>query len=93
LARKPASRGSKIAKKGAYIDVRDRILQSLLTINAKNPTNFLQSIGFFAFVGFIDGLNLRFLSQVQRVKKVDTLSGWQESLQVEEARLQNRERT
>jgi len=54
--RKPARQGSKIAKKGAYIDVRDRILQPLLTMKAKKPTNFLLSIGFFAFVGFIDGL-------------------------------------
>jgi len=56
MARKPARLGSKIAKKGAYTDVRNRILQSALTTQAKILTYLLSFVRIFAFVGFIDSL-------------------------------------
>ena len=57
--KKPARQGSKIAKKGVYTDVNDRVLQSLLTQQAKIPANFLSFPGIFAFAGFVSGLNGR----------------------------------
>ena len=55
--KKPARQGSKIAKKGVYTDVNDRVLQSLLTQQAKIPANFLSFAGIFAFAGFVSGLS------------------------------------
>ena len=55
--KKPARQGSKNANKGAYPDVSDRNLHVLLTQQAKNPSDFPLSEGFFAFAGFVSSLN------------------------------------
>ena len=52
----PARQGSKLAAKGAYIDVSDRRLQAHLTQQAKNPSALLLSEGIFAFAGVAGGL-------------------------------------
>ena len=54
--RKPARRGSKLADKGAYMDVSDRRLQVQLTMQAKITSNFSSFEVIFAFVGFVSGL-------------------------------------
>ena len=57
MLKKPAGQGSKLAAKGAYIDVSDRRLHVLLTLKAKIPSVFLLSKGIFAFAGFVRGLS------------------------------------
>ena len=47
----PARQGSKLAAKGAYIDVSDRRLQVQLTQQAKIPSALLLSEGIFVFAG------------------------------------------
>ena len=54
----PARQGSKLAAKGAYIDVSDRRLQAPLTQQAKIPSALLLSEGIFAFAGFVSGLRV-----------------------------------
>ena len=54
--KKPARQGSKLAGKGAYIDVSDRRLQVWLTQQAKIPSNFTLFEGIFVFAGFVSGL-------------------------------------
>ena len=54
--KKPARQGSKLAAKGAYIDVSDRRLQAPLTLQAKIPSALLLSEGVFVFAGFVSGL-------------------------------------
>ena len=41
------------------MDVSDRNLQPKLTQQAKMPTKFPQSVGIFAFAGFVSGLRPR----------------------------------
>ena len=55
--RKPARRGSKLADKGAYMDVSDRRLQVQLTTQAKITSNFSSFEVIFAFVGFVSDLS------------------------------------
>ena len=50
---KPASQGGEAAKKGAYTDVSDRILQPTPTQKAKMAA-FIAAI--FVFAGFVSGL-------------------------------------
>ena len=50
--RKPASQGSKLAGKGAYIDVSDRRLLVQLTQEAKIASDFSFFWAIFAFAGF-----------------------------------------
>ena len=56
--RKPASQGSKLASKGAYIDVSDRRMQVQLTPEAKIASDFYFIRAIFAFVGFIGVLGI-----------------------------------
>ena len=55
--KKPARQGSKLAARGAYIDVSDRRLQAPLTRQAKIPSALLLSEGVFVFAGFVSGLS------------------------------------
>ena len=55
--RKPASQGSKLASKGAYMDVSDRRMQVQLTQEAKIASYFFFIGAIFAFVGFVSALN------------------------------------
>ena len=54
--RKPASQGSKLAGKGAYIDVSDRRRQVQLTQEAKIASDFSLFRAIFAFAGFVSAL-------------------------------------
>ena len=54
--RKPASQGSKLASKGAYMDVSDRRMQVQLTPEAKIATDFFFIGAIFAFVDFVSAL-------------------------------------
>ena len=54
--RKPASQGSRLASKGAYIDVSDRRMQVLLTPEAKIASDFYFIRAIFAVVGFVSAL-------------------------------------
>ena len=54
--RKPASQGSKLASKGAYIDVSDRRMQVQLTQEAKIASDFSFIGAIFAVVGFVSAL-------------------------------------
>ena len=56
---KPARQGSKLAAKGAYIDVSDRKLHVQLTQEAKiaSASSFIRAI--FAFAGFVSALMRR----------------------------------
>ena len=54
--RKPASQGSKLASKGAYIDVSDRKMQVQLTQEAKIASDFSFIRAIFAVVGFVSAL-------------------------------------
>ena len=54
--RKPARQGSKLADKGAYMDVRDRRLQAQLTQEAKIATDFYYIRAIFAFAVFVSAL-------------------------------------
>ena len=54
--KKPARQGSKLADKGAYIDVSDRSLQAQLTQQTKILTTFLLFVRIFVFAGFVRGL-------------------------------------
>ena len=57
--RKPASQGSKLASKGAYIDVSDRRMQVQLTQEAKIASDFFFIRAIFAVVGFVSALTAR----------------------------------
>ena len=57
--RKPARQGSKLAGKGAYIDVSDRSLQVQLTLEAKIASDFSLVRAIFAFAGFVSALRHR----------------------------------
>ena len=54
--RKLASQGSKLASKGAYINVSDRRMQVQLTPEAKIVSDFNLIRAIFAVVGFISAL-------------------------------------
>ena len=54
--RKPARQESKLAGKGAYIDVSDRSLQVQLTLEAKIASDFSLVRAIFAFAGFVSAL-------------------------------------
>ena len=54
--RKPASQGSKLASKGAYMDVSDRRMQVQLTQEAKIASDFLYIRAIFAVAGFVSAL-------------------------------------
>ena len=58
--RKPARRESKLAKKGVYQDVNDRILQVQLTMEAKIYSFSFSFVEIFAFAGFVSGLDIPF---------------------------------
>ena len=51
-----ARQGSKLADKGAYIDVSDRRLQAQLTQQAKIPLTLFLFGGIFAFAGIVSDL-------------------------------------
>ena len=55
--RKPARQESKLAKKGVYQDVNDRILQVQLTMEAKIYSFSFSFVEIFAFAGFVSGLS------------------------------------
>ena len=55
--RKPARQGSKLAAKGAYIDVSDRRLHVQLTQEAKIAPDFSLFRAIFAFAGFVSALS------------------------------------
>ena len=55
--RKPARQGSKLAGKGAYIDVSDRRLLVQLTQEAKIAPVFSLFRAIFAFAGFVSALS------------------------------------
>ena len=57
--RKPARQGSKLAAKGAYIDVSDRRLLVQLTQEAKIAPDFSFIRAIFAFAGFVSALSAR----------------------------------
>ena len=57
--RKPARQGSKLAGKGAYMDVSDRNLQVQLTPEAKIASDFYLVRAIFAFAGFVSALKAR----------------------------------
>ena len=54
--RKPARQGSKLAAKGAYMDVSDRRLHVQLTQEAKIASDFSLFRAIFAFAGFVSAL-------------------------------------
>ena len=54
--RKPARQGSKLADKGAYMDVSDRRLQVQLTPEAKIASDFSLVRAIFVFAGFVSAL-------------------------------------
>ena len=54
--RKPARQGSKLAAKGAYIDVSDRRLHVQLTQEAKIASDFSLIRAIFAFAVFVSAL-------------------------------------
>ena len=54
--RKPARQGSKLADKGAYLDVSDRRLQVQLTLEAKIAAGCSLVRAIFAFAGFVSAL-------------------------------------
>ena len=56
ILKKPARQGSKLADKGAYIDVSDCSLQAQLTQQTKILTTFLLFVRIFVFAGFVRGL-------------------------------------
>ena len=58
--RKPARQGSKLAGKGAYIDVSDRRLHVQLTQEAKITSDFSLIRAIFAFAGFVSALSFAF---------------------------------
>ena len=60
--KKAAKQGGKPAKKGVYPVVNDRILRAKPTQQAENPSAFLLSEGFSAFVAFVSGLEEAFAS-------------------------------
>ena len=75
--RKPARQGSKLASKGAYIDVSDRRMQVQLTPEAKIASDFYSIRAIFAFVGFVSALNSpppAWGRAVQDVDKVNRLA-------------------
>jgi len=55
--KKPASQGSQIANKGAYLHISDRNMQLQLTMKAKISTIFNSIRGIFAFAGFVSRLS------------------------------------
>ena len=57
--RKPASRGSKLADKGAYTGVSDRRLQVTLTTEAEIASEFYWVKTISAFVDFVSALQHR----------------------------------
>ena len=54
-----STQGSKLASKGAYIDVSDRRMQVQLTPEAKIASDFYFIRAIFAFVGFVSALSAR----------------------------------
>ena len=54
--RKSARQGSKLAGKGAYLDVSDRRLQVQLTLESKIASDFSLVRAIFAFAGFVSAL-------------------------------------
>ena len=54
--KKTARQESKLADKGACMDVSDRRLHVQLTQQAKIPSNLSLFEGIFAFAGFVSGL-------------------------------------
>ena len=54
--RKPARQGSKLADKGAYMDVSDRRLQVQLTPEAKIASDFSLVRAILVFAGFVSAL-------------------------------------
>ena len=58
---KTARQGSKLADKGAYLDVSDRKLQVQLTLEAKIASDFSLVRAIFAFAGFVSALNPPFM--------------------------------
>ena len=89
--RKPARQGSKLAAKGAYIDVSDRGLHVQLTQEAKIAPDFSLFRAIFAFAGFVSALSR--LPAAQDVDKVNRLPEGCKNLQDKEADLQARELT
>ena len=66
--RKPARQGSKLAGKGAYLDVSDRRLQVLLTLEAKIASDFSLVRAIFAFAGFVSALGFALRAKLPRLK-------------------------
>ena len=73
--RKPARQGSKLAGKGAYIDVSDRRLLVQLTQEAKIASDFSLFRAIFAFAGFVSALRGRAFARPQDVDKASRLPG------------------
>ena len=65
--------GSKLASKGAYIDVSDRRMQVQLTQEAKIAPDFFLFRAIFAFAGFVSALN-RLPTEWEAVQDVDKVS-------------------